>query len=126
MAEADLPNMSERTETRAIPEEFPELTDLFDGDAAGRDDVELEKVGDSVIIGGFHADLRTVMAEELVTAGNEVRVEGGESLFPIRGNALEVSSCDTDCNKFFVDVPTGTVVVNNTQHKKPPFKRSRH
>lgn len=146
----------------AVAEEFPELADLFGGDVAGRDDVELEKIGDPhgifvvgllalnspdifmvgdndmevsfediedgdpVFTSGFHADLRAVMSEEPVTAGNEVRVEGGEPLFPIRGNAFEVSSCDTDSNKFFVDVHTGTVVVNNTQHKKPPFKRSRH
>lgn len=139
-----------------------ELTDLLDGVVAGRDDVELVKVGDphgifivglpacnspdvfrvgdndmdvffevikdedSVFTSGFHADLRTVMPQEPVTAGNEVRVEGGEPLFPIRGDAFEVSSCDTDSNKFFVDVHTGTVVVNDTQHKKPPFKRSRY
>ena len=81
---------------------------------------------DPVFTGGFHADLRTVMPEEPVTAGDEVGVESGEPLFCISGDAFEISSGNTDSNKFFVDVHTGTVVVDNTQHKKPPFRRSRH
>ena len=82
--------------------------------------------GNPVFTGGFHADLRAVMAKEPVTAGFEVGVEGSEPLFLISGNALEVSGGDTDSDKLFVYVHTGTVVVNDTQHKKPPFKRSRN
>ena len=96
----------------------------------GDNDMEMsfKDIGDRepVFTGGFHADLRTVMPEEPVTTGNEVGVESGEPLFLVRGDAFEISSCDTDSNKFFVDVHTGTVVVNNMQYKKPPFKRSRH
>ena len=84
------------------------------------------KDGDPVFAGGFHADFGAVVFKEPVTAGSEVRVKSGETLFLISGDAFEISGGDTDSNKFFMDVHTGTVVVNNTQHKKPPFKRSRH
>ena len=63
------------------------------------------------------------MTKEPVTAGFEVGVKGGEPLFLIRGNALEVNSGDTDSDKFFVDVHTGTDVVNDTQHKKASFQK---
>lgn len=145
-----------------VPEEFPEFTDIFDRDVTGRDDVELEEVGDPhgvliigllalnspdvfrvgdndmemgfkdienrdpVFTGGFHADLGAAIAQEPVPAGFEVRVKSGEPLFLVSGNAFEVSSGDTDSDKFFVDVHTGTIVVNDMQHKKPPFKRSRN
>ena len=81
------------------------------------------KNGDPVFTSGFHADLRAVMLKEPVPAGFEVRVEGGEPLFLVSGNAFEVSSGDTDSNKFFVDVHTGAVVVDNTQHKKASFQK---
>lgn len=145
-----------------IAEKFPEFTDFLYGNIAGRNDVELEKVGDPhgifvisflalnspnvfgvgnndmkmplkdiengdpVFTSGFHADLRTTVFEKPVTAGLEVRVKGGEPLFLISGNTRKISGGDTDSNKFLVDVHTGTIAVNNTQHKKPPFKRSRH
>jgi len=63
------------------------------------------------------------MAKEPVTAGNEVRVEGGEPLFPVSGDAFEISGGDTDGDKLFVDVHTGTVAVNDTQHKKASFQK---
>jgi len=81
---------------------------------------------DPVFTGGFHTDLSAVVFQEPVAAGNEVRIKGSEPLFLISGNAFEVSGSDTDGDKFFVDVHTGTVVMNDTQHKKPPFKRSRN
>ena len=81
------------------------------------------KNGDPVFTSGFHAGLGTAIMQEPVVAGNEVRVESGEPLFLIRGNAFEVSSGDIDSDKFFVDVHTGTVEVNNTQHKKASFQK---
>ena len=56
--------------------------------------------GNPVFTSGFHADLRTVMFKEPVTADIEVRIESGEPLFPVSGNAFEVSSGDTDSDKF--------------------------
>ena len=79
--------------------------------------------GNPVFAGGFHTDLGASVFEEPFAAGDEVGVEGGEPLFLISGDAFEVSSGDTDGNELFVDVHTGTVVVNNTQHKKASFQK---
>lgn len=79
--------------------------------------------GDPVFTSGFHANLGAVMPEEPVAAGNEVGIKSGEPLFLISGNAFEVSSGDTDGDKLFVDVHTGTVVVNDTQHKQASFQK---
>ena len=64
------------------------------------------------------------MAKEPVAADDVVRVEGAEPLFLIRGDAFEVSSVDTEGDKFFVDVYIGTVVVNGTQHKEASFQKT--
>lgn len=35
-------------------------------------------------------------------------VESGEPFFLVSGDAFEISSCDTDSNKFFANVHIGT------------------
>ena len=107
-----------------LPLDSPDVFRVGDNDMEmSFEDIENR---DPVFTSGFHADLGAVIAQEPVPAGFEIRVEGGEPLFLISGNAFEVSSGDTDSDKVRVDVHTGTVAVYNTQHKKPPFKRSRH
>lgn len=58
--------------------------------------------GNPVFASGFHANLRAVMLKKPVAAGFEVRVEGSEPLFLIRGNAFEISSGDAGSDKVFV------------------------
>ncbi len=64
--------------------------------------------GNPVFTGGFHTDFGTAVTQEPVTAGNEAGVESGEPLFPVSGDVFEISRCDADSDKFFVDVHTGT------------------
>lgn len=91
--------------------------DSLDVFRVGDNDMEMTfqdiENGNTVFTGGFHTDLRAVMTKEPVTAGFEVRAKGGEPLFLISGNALEVSGGDTDSDKLFVYVHIGTVVVND-------------
>jgi hypothetical protein len=72
---------------------------------------------DPILAGRLHADFGATILQEPIPAGLEIRIKGGELFLFVRSNPFKISGGDTDGDKFLMNVDTGTMVVNNTQHK---------